>query len=103
MISLRGEQEIYTIKSDTIYAFGNSININKDEYIKLINSPNIIRSKNEKYGYGVCIDGIDFKFIFDYKDKQTVWVFEPGSNLPLDVSEYFILLTNKYKESINKQ
>jgi len=102
LISLNGEQEIYTIQSNKIFAFGNSKKINNDEYIKLTNSPNIIYNKDAKYGCGVCTDAIDFKFLFNYKDKQTVWEIEPSSDLPIEISEYFTLLINKYKESIDK-
>lgn len=103
LISLKGEEEIYTIQSNKIFAFGNSRIINTPEYLKLINSPNVIYNKSEKYGCGICTDAIDFKFLFNYKNKQTIWEIEPGSDLPHDISEYFTLLINKYKETIKSE
>ncbi len=100
LITLNGEEEVYTIQSNNFFAFGNSRVINESEYLKLISSPNVIHNKDTKYGCGVCTDAIDFKFVFNYKDKQTTWEVEPGSDLPPEISGYLTLPINKYKESI---
>lgn len=101
LLSLDGEQEIYTIKQDSIYFFGKTEKLDKEQYEQFRKTPDIIYNKGNKYGCGVCTDGVDYRFIFSYKDKETIWEIEPGSKLPYDINEYFNLLENKYKELIS--
>lgn len=100
LVSLDGTEEIYNIKQDSIYSFGEVKKLSAEQYYKFINAPKVVYSKDSKYGCGVCTDGVDFKFVFNYQDKKTVWEIEPGSKLSNEVSEYFNLLINKYKEIV---
>jgi len=102
LISLEGIDEIYTVTENVIKVKGQKDKIIGDsELVKLENVPKIITQKDGKYGCGVCTDGVDHKFIFNFKNgKTTTWEIEPDIKLPAEIDEYFKILVKKYNEIV---
>ncbi len=98
LMSLDGEKKIYTIQMNNIIAFGKQKELNAEDCKKIMTPPSIIYNNGLKYGCGVCTDQVDYKFVFKYDKKQTVWEIELGSKLPQEINEYFNLLIKKYDE-----
>jgi len=99
--SLDGIMEIYKINKDSIYSDNVKKKIKKYDYEKIMNVPKTIYKKGGKYGCGVCTDEVDFIFLFDFGNKQTIWEIEPNIKLPKETEEYFTLLINKYKQFVH--
>lgn len=91
LISLEGVDEIYTVTENVLKIEGQKDkNIEGSEFPKLKNVPKILTQKNGKYGFGVCADGVDHKFFFNFKKgKTTTWEIEPGIKLPVEIDGYF--------------
>ena len=102
LISLEGVDEVYTIAENVLKVEGQKDkNIEESEFSKLKNVPKIVTQKDGKYGCGVCTDGVDHKFVFNFKSgKTTTWEIEPGMKLPAEIDGYFKILVKKYNEIV---
>ena len=102
LISLDGKKSIYTIKNNTIESFGKTTSLSLSDIDIINNFPQEISSKDNKYGCGVCVDAVDLEFLFKFKEHQTKYEIEPGSDIPEIVREFMEFLTKKYKDIVNQ-
>lgn len=102
LISLEGVGKVYTFTENVLKVEGQKDKIiERSEFSKLKNVPKILTQKDGKYGCGVCTDGVDHKFVFNFKNgKTTTWEIEPGIKLPEEIDGYFKILVKKYNQIV---
>ncbi len=103
MVTQEGEDEIYKIKEDSLFSFNRNFKLTKDEYEFLKKIPKEVLNENQNIGCGVCVDGMDYKFIFNFENNSsTIWTIQSGSKLDISVEDYLNFLIKKYKEVLNE-
>ena len=104
LVTLEGKKDIYTIKKDSIYFFNEKKILSNKNIEMIYNYPKDIYNKSRKYGCGVCVDGIDFEFIFKFKDNETIYEVQPRSNIPNKEKAFLNFLIHEYDKivKINK-
>ncbi len=101
LLSLDGEKEIYSINANILTAFGKKYQLSDIEYNKIKQYPSQILEKDEKYGCGVCVDEVDYKFVFNFGKTKTKWEIQPNyDEIPKEIQLYFDLLITKYNEQL---
>jgi len=96
LITLDGKKKIYIIKDNSISFFGKKERLSLDEINIIIKYPQEISIKSKKYGCGVCVDGVDFEFIFQFKEHHTIYEIKPGKKMPNEIEYFFKFLIDKY-------
>ena len=102
LITLDGKKNIYTIKGDSISFFDKNLLLSLDEINKIRKYPQEISIKNKKYGCGVCVDGVDFEFIFQFKEHQTIYEIQSPKSTPKEIQGFFKFLIEKYNKLLIK-
>lgn len=101
LISLEGEKEIYTIQGNELKAFGKVTKLDPNIIKNLETIPKEIKSKNQKYGCGVCVDGVDFKFIFNFTNEKRILEIQPSSKeMSNEIKEYTDILISLYNQQL---
>ena len=101
LISLEGEKEIYTIQGNELKAFGKVTKLDPNIIKNLEKIPKEIKSKNQKYGCGVCVDGVDFKFIFNFTNEKKILEIQPSNKeMSNEIKEYTDILISLYNQQL---
>lgn len=101
LISLEGEKEIYTIQGNELKAFGKVTKLDPNIIKNLEKIPKEIKSKNQKYGCGICVDGVDFKFIFNFTNEEKILEIQPSNKeMSNEIKEYTDILISLYNQQL---
>lgn len=103
LLTLDGEIEVYRIEDDKLYSGGKSSTLDSQLLGKIQDIPEELKHNNLKFGCGICVDAVDFKFVFELKNKKTVLEIQPRSNdVPKEIGRYADLLLVLYNRQVVK-
>lgn len=101
LLTVDGEREVYRIEADKLYSNGKSSKIDNEILEKIEKVPSKLKENNQKFGCGVCMDAIDFKFVFEFQNDTRVLEIQPRyKDVPKDIEEYTKILIDLYNKQL---